>query len=660
MVNMVKFSHAFILIFCLFIASDVNAGAAKSSLMSDWQAARVGLFLHWGPWSRTGHGSIWDQTQVTDRATAFGAIYENFVPRPETADLWMAEASAAGMRYVVLTAKHHDGYLLWPSQTSTFGMKADFITTFVKAADKANLIPGLYFSIYDWHDPDGAWHSGHPAFNRSYLKDHPDGWTKFLAMVTGQLRELTMGQPSAHLLWLDGDWPEGGRDLGGDIVAKVAKTRPDMLVNDRGRNPHPDFRTGEALLPRRVPAGAWEMTLPLSRPVTGGFWYRGPEADPMSARALVQVLSRVVSRGGNLLLGVGPAADGAFSPRDRQRLIELGLWLGRNGRAIYGTKACPFSVYPPGVDGCTVNNDVLYLHFFDWPAAPIELPLKGNITGAQVLGRDDGALEFGSSPTGVRILPRALTPDPYVTVVAVTLKTGWQAEALVLPTGDGSINWSCRELCDTRTSQWSIMVSHPGLYGVTAQVEAGQMTEDSRLMVDGAPFRIKGDKASTIISLNAGRHTLALVNTTVEHNETPLTEMRIVRLNDDTHVVIRLRDLTQVRDALARYYDKFGAYPTTNGRWDGYHSNFGTSSPDWIQGLVPEFLPALPRDPAREERSNRQYLYVSNGVDYKLIAHSSPDCSDILAALPAMVDNARKKLTNCWGYGYWTPGAAMW
>ena len=349
---------------------------------TDWFAsARFGMFVHWGHHSTRGGDLSWPLVggagDLLPHAHPLGAAEYHagapgFCPHPGAARRWMALARRAGMRYAVLTAKHHDGFALWPTEHTDWSIsrtryEGDLVAEFVEAARAEGLRVGLYFSLCDWHHPD------YPAFrdeDRPYFfrylgrRSSPEAWERYLGVVFGQLEELLTRYGPVDLLWFDGQW-ERSRDewRADDLAARVRALQPDILVNDRlpGQG---DFETPEQALPTSpssTPTRPWETCLTMNR----SWGWCPDDADYKSARHLVHTLCEVAGRGGNLLLNVGPRGDGSLPDEQVSRLGSIAAWMAGNGEAIHGTEPGlePWQFYGP----TTRSGQRLFLHLLYRP-----------------------------------------------------------------------------------------------------------------------------------------------------------------------------------------------------------------------------------------------------------------------------------------------------
>lgn len=288
--------------------------------------ARFGLFLHWGPYALLGHGEwAMHQEQIPVKEYEATAARWTMIRRRPAAE-WASLAKAAGMRYVVLTAKHHDGFCLWDSALTAYnstrlGPRRDLVGEFVEAARGAGLRVGLYYSLMDWHHPDGM--DAHTSDAKR---------TRFLDFTHGCVRELCSNYGRIDVLWFDMPHPfKTAEGWDSRKMSDLARSlQPGILINNRNRLPN-DFSISEGDV--RAHDRPWEACLTLN-----GDWGHTvtPPGDWRSVRDILRSLQKVSAAGGNLLLNIGPDASGAIPGPARRRLLDVGQWLHSNGEAVFG------------------------------------------------------------------------------------------------------------------------------------------------------------------------------------------------------------------------------------------------------------------------------------------------------------------------------------
>ena len=379
--------------------------------------ARFGLFMHWGPYSQLRRG---EWVKVRDRIADpdYTRMADGWRAEAYDPDAWARSAVAAGMRYVVLTTKHCDGFCLFTTATTDFcaprrGPGQDLIAPYVAACRRHGLKVGFYFSLCDWHHPDFVAHYN-PTNIDSWSKPIPDtaAMARYVDLHHRQVRELMTQYGPVDLLWFDANYlgPKAMRSA--ELVTMVRSLQPQIVINDRTGLPE-DYATPEGVLSPAAPSRTWELC-------DGTHIGWGIEADDPAlyfpASELIGRLADCAGSGGNFLLNVGPQADGRFPPLVHEQLQTLGGWLARHGDAIYGTEAGPTGRQSWGVS--TQRGETVYLIDFE-PARTLRVRgWQSRIRAARLL--NGGApVAFRQGPNGLDLdLPRL---DPLATVVALTL-----------------------------------------------------------------------------------------------------------------------------------------------------------------------------------------------------------------------------------------------
>lgn len=411
--------NAWILVL-LFAAAVVNAEDAADRI-AWFNDARFGMFVHWGPFAVQGADpdTPFDYFEMKDDVkarVAFRKYAEQFNPASFSAEAWMTVARAGGMKYVVFTSKHHDGYCMFDSALTDFDSmdmapKRDYVRELVDAARAMGLKIGFYYSLLDWRHPD-------------YMADLPKFVEEYLF---GQVRELCSNYGPIDCVWFDGEWDHPAAAWRApELVRMIRELQPETLVNDRigkgerGITSLADFYTREQPSEMNVAMPfehekpySWEACMTI-----GDYWQCSVKDTAFKSPAeLIRTLVDVVSRGGNLLLNVGPDPNGVIPNMLIGRVMAVGAWLTTHGEAIYGTTRSPFGSLPDC--WCTAKGNVLYLHVQQHPGKPLELPgLKTAIRRAYVLGE---GTELAVDDAGKTVtLPETL-PDRYMTTIAVEL-----------------------------------------------------------------------------------------------------------------------------------------------------------------------------------------------------------------------------------------------
>jgi alpha-L-fucosidase len=427
-------------------------GAGAGGL--DWFiAARFGMFVHWGLYALPARHE-WVMSREGIALGDYERYLRYFDPDLYDPREWARAAADAGMRYMVLTTKHHEGFCLWDTKLTDYSVMAtpygeDLIAPFVEAVRSAGLRVGLYHSLLDWHHPDFAVDGFHPLRNRSDVADlNADrDANRYRAYLHGQVRELLTGYGKIDYLFMDFSYEDGmipessalpgkGPAAWGsaELLAMIRELQPGIVVNDRLGIPG-DFVTPEQYQPAGPMAAngkpiPWEACQTLN----GSWGYDRDNLDYKSVDLLVRMLVDGVSKDGNMLLNVGPTARGNFDPRAIASLRGVGAWMQLHGRSIYGAGPSTFS--PPPDARYTQRGDRLYLHLFAWPFQHVHLPgLAGKVDYAQLLndasevglvslppGTQAGTIHPGGQPEGTLTLKLPVQrPDVALPVIELFL-----------------------------------------------------------------------------------------------------------------------------------------------------------------------------------------------------------------------------------------------
>jgi len=398
---------------CVFAAAGLSAEPVTAPLAPDtaariawWQDAKFGLFIHWGPvsvagaeigWSRSGErrGCKWPDVGKCVPVERYDNLYKEFNPVRYDPAEWAAVAKAAGMKYVVLTTRHHDGFSLWDTQASDYKItsplspyRKDLVRPLAEATRAAGLRFGVYYSQPDWHHPD------------AYTERH-DVYKTYLAQ---QLRELMTGYGRIDLVWFDG-LNKPAADYGSiELNRMIRELQPQILINDRNAAAE-DFATPEQRVGAMEVNRPWETNMTICRQ-----WSWKPDDTMKSLDECLRILVTTVTGGGNLLFNVGPMPDGRIEPRQVERLKEIGAWMEQNGSAIYRTRGGPWANGSWG--GSTYRDNKIFVHLLQNPSlGRLKLAaLPHTLTAARFLNggasipftQTDTAVTLELGPTGFR------------------------------------------------------------------------------------------------------------------------------------------------------------------------------------------------------------------------------------------------------------------
>ena len=371
--------------------------------------ARFGLFIHWGIYATAGrHEWVKSYERLTDEQ--YQRYFDHFDPDLYDPAAWAEAAWSAGMRYVVITTKHHDGFCLWDSALTDYTAAhtphgRDLLRPMVDAFRARGFRIGLYHSLLDWHHPEFPVDLYHPQRDDADFRAataHRDVH-RYADYLHGQVRELLTGYGRIDVLWFDFSYPGRGEGAKGrdewrseELLALARELQPHILVNNRL-----DLGSGDLVTPEQVqPHGAGESAVPWEacQTLNGSWGYHRDNLDWKSPDLLVRMLVDGVAKGGNMLLNVGPTGRGEFEPRALDRLAAIGEWLRRHERSIRGCGPSAFT--PPPDCRYTQRGNRLYLHLFSWPLRHVHLAgLAGRVEYAQLLSDGSEIRELTLDPT---------------------------------------------------------------------------------------------------------------------------------------------------------------------------------------------------------------------------------------------------------------------
>ncbi len=417
--------------------TEAETAKERDERMAWWREARFGLFIHWGlyaipagEWKGETNHAEW----ILTTAQIPVAEYERFAPRfnPEkfAPAEWVKAAKDAGMKYIVITSKHHDGFCLFSSELTDYDVmdatpfKRDIMKELADECRKQGIKICWYHSIMDWHHPDYL-----PRRDWETRSAEGADFDRYVEYMKGQVEELLTKYGDIGVMWFDGEWEYTWTpDRGVDLYAYVRSIAPNVIINNRvgkGRagmagtyDPETasgDFGTPEQEIPATGLGYDWETCMTMN-----DHWgYNKNDDNWKSAGDLIRKLVDIASKGGNFLLNVGPTAEGLFPPESTDRLKAMGEWMKVNGESIYGTTASQFENLAWGRS--TTKGRKLYLHVFEWPEdGKLVVPgLVSRPEKATLLADPKKELEWDyQAGTSVIFLPDRPS-DPYVSVIAV-------------------------------------------------------------------------------------------------------------------------------------------------------------------------------------------------------------------------------------------------
>lgn len=502
------------------LAADVapaqEAPAERDARMKWFREARFGMFIHWGVYSvpagewkgNKGYGE-WFLEETKMPVSEYEKFAQQFNPVKFDAKQWVEIARGAGVKYIVITSKHHDGFGMYRSALTDWCIKStpfprDPLKELAAACKEAGITFCLYHSIMDWHHPDWGqrrkWNDKVPAT--------PPDMDRYTAYMKGQLKELVTGYGPLGILWFDGEWEAPWtHDRGVDLYHYVRSLQPSIIVNnrvgkaragmggmDQGKDRAGDYGTPEQEIPATGfgPGVDWESCMTMN-----SHWgYNKADQNWKSTQTLVRNLVDCASKGGNYLLNVGPTSEGLIPGPSVERMAEIGQWMKVNGESIYGTTASPFKKLAFGK--CTQKPGKLYLHVFKWPQdGKLVVPVANRVKKTYLLSQPALELKSEKSDAGQTLTMPAAAPDANASVVVVEIEGAADvlASAPVLSqAADGSMTLPAEEaithggqikfegganrdcigfwLNPNDWVEWPFEVTKPGKFQATAEIAA--------------------------------------------------------------------------------------------------------------------------------------------------------------------------------------------
>jgi alpha-L-fucosidase len=430
----------------------------KDERMQWWREARFGMFIHWGVYSLP--AGIWDGRQIggigewiMNRGKIPVADYQRmakqFNPVNYDPDAWVRMAKDAGMKYIVITSKHHDGFALFETKASKWNVVdatvygKDLLKPLAEACKKYGIKLGFYYSqAQDWNNPGGSaarrptkegWANPDSVIIDAYTKEHRGHWDpaqekKSFAqyiddVAVPQVREILTNYGDLAVLWWD--TPTDMTDDAATKLQALLALQPDIITNDRLKRPNfpGDHKTPEQRIPnlKDLDGTDWETCMTMN----GTWGYKSYDHNYKTPETLIRNLVDIASKGGNFLLNVGPTELGEFPQESIDILAKMGQWMKINGESVYGTKASPWGLFEWGrcTKKDTKNGTALYFSVFNWPKdGRITIPgLKNGVSSASILATG-AKLRTSGSAEGLTIILPAAAPDPIASVIKVEVR----------------------------------------------------------------------------------------------------------------------------------------------------------------------------------------------------------------------------------------------
>ena len=429
-------------------SAPLKAGGDAADRTAWFREAKFGMFIHWGPYSLASVEASWPiMTPGPNPAISeaeYRALPGRFNPVKFDPEAWIRLAKAAGQRYMVFTSKHHDGFCMFDSALTDYQITKtpygrDIVAQLAAACREERMPFGFYYSPPDMNHPGFRDASKLAKENWQGEPEHPE-WRTYLDYVEGQLRELLTKYGPVALIWFDG-LDNQDKYNGIRFHSLIHQLQPATLINNRIGLPG-DFETPEQFIPDVIPTKSSRTRLAgLERPkvptgtatlpaspddfllwetcmtINNTWAYNKNDRNFKSATQLIRSLVEVTSKGGNLLLNVGPTPEGTIQPEFEERLRAIGEWLRVNGESIYGTTYGPLQNLTFG--RTTAKGTTIYLHVFEWPRGNVELSgLTRQVSGVRLLAGGK-PLKYRQAGETLTIEVPAQPPDPHVSVLAI-------------------------------------------------------------------------------------------------------------------------------------------------------------------------------------------------------------------------------------------------
>jgi alpha-L-fucosidase len=393
--------------FAQAVPSSAPPTADQIRRMQWWHAAKFGMFIHFGVYSSIGRHE-WVMEDEAIPVVEYAPHAATFNPVKNAARAWAKLAKNAGMKYMVMTTKHHEGFCNFDSKLTDYcagkqGPGRDLVREYVEAARAEGLHVGFYYSLMDWHHPDGA-----------RCATDEEARKRFVGYTHGLIREIMTNYGKIDVLWYDVSWPLDEKGWESERMNKmVFELQPDIIVNNRNKLPG-DFSTPEQRIVAETGGRAWESCMTLN----DSWGYQRADDNWKTSKTIIRNLISCVRDGGNYLLNIGPKPDGSIPEESVKVLTEVGNWMQTNGHAIYESDLC--QVRRSNYASFTRIGNTLYMHVHFWPGEYVAISgLKTKVKSAKLV-KTGAALKFSQDDFRVRVIDLPVkAPDFPVTTIAL-------------------------------------------------------------------------------------------------------------------------------------------------------------------------------------------------------------------------------------------------
>jgi alpha-L-fucosidase len=411
------------LILCFaFNAAQCQESIEEKAVRMQWfKEAKLGIFIHWGIYAVNGIDESWSFFNGYLSHDDYMKQLDGFTAKKYDPEYWADLIKQSGAQYAVLTSKHHDGVALWPTKCNDLHLKKDYIKPLMKALRRNGIKAGLYFSLLDWSHPD------YPNFTKTEKRYEDDSlrWKNFVNFNFCQINEI-IEHYNPDLWWFDGDWEQSAEKWNApQIRENILSANPKAIINSRLRA-YGDYSTPEQGLPISKPeAEYWELCMTMN----DSWGYQHNDKNYKSPNQVIRIFVDCISMGGNLLLDIGPKADGTIPDEQVKLLKELGRWTNKHAEAVYGTRGGISPKYFYGPTALSADKKTLYLYLDGKPNGPVMVKgLKNKVNRIWVVGNgtklayDIKMKQYWSATPGILYIevPEEVL-DPQVTVISILL-----------------------------------------------------------------------------------------------------------------------------------------------------------------------------------------------------------------------------------------------